>query len=229
MQRGLAHAEHDRVGTLDLDAPPDVVHTGRQDEVLAAGELVVDGLDRVRGIGDEEVGDRDRPPRRDAVSPGDAASVAVSARHTYVVAPLVVDEQVRLLPADRCGVERCVRHANGRLLDAGCVAGVVRGADHTGEHLVPHSVGPEIDLAVSGQPLLLGCVDHASGSRVGDEPAAGEAGPLETASKRNVGGVPSKAFNWTRRIEAAWETAPGLKWQSGLTGGLDASSPVERL
>ena len=35
-------AEHDRVGALDLDAAVDVVHARREEQVLAAGELVVD-------------------------------------------------------------------------------------------------------------------------------------------------------------------------------------------
>ena len=50
---------------------------------------------------------------------------------------------------------------------------VGRRAHHAGEDLVPHAVGPAVDLAVAGQPLLLRAVDDERQLRVGDEAAAG--------------------------------------------------------
>ena len=149
--------------------------------MLAACELVVDRLDRVAGVGDEEVRDRDRAARRHAVGPSGPPRLALCARDANVVATLAVDEEVRLLPADRRGVERRVRNADPRIRRlnrcrwrAAGVAGVVRCTDHPREHLVPDRVGPDADLAVAGDPLLLGTVDQHTGFRVGDEAAARE-------------------------------------------------------
>ena len=46
-QRGVADAEHHRVGAPDLDAAGDVVHAGGEQQVLAPRELAVDRLHRV--------------------------------------------------------------------------------------------------------------------------------------------------------------------------------------
>ncbi len=82
-----------------------------------------------------------------------------------VLAPLV-DEQVRLLAADRRRVESRVRRVRE--------AGFGRRPFDAREDLVPDAVRPLHDLAVADQPLLLRAVDDEREVRVGDEAAARE-------------------------------------------------------
>src|SRR4029453_10166461 len=98
---------------------------GREQQVLAAGELAVDGLHRVRRLRDEEVGQRDRAARRRPRLPRGAGGVRGRGGNTHVVTALAVEEQVRLLAAHRRRVERRVRGGRGR--------GVRGGARDAGE------------------------------------------------------------------------------------------------
>ena len=100
-ERGEPEAEHDRVPALDRQAVPDVVDARREQQVLPAVERAIDLLRRVRRPRDEEVAQRDRAPRSDAARPRDAPRVAPRRRHSDHVPTGCVDEQVRLLAADR--------------------------------------------------------------------------------------------------------------------------------
>ena len=147
----------------------DVVDTRCQQQMLAAGQLAVDRLHGVRRIGHEEVAERDRASRRKAGSPRDAAGVGLRRRDADVVGALPVDEQVRLLTADRRRGEGRVRRARKCRLR--------RRALDTCEDLVPDAVRPPADPTVANQPLLLRAVDHERQARVGDEAAARELRP----------------------------------------------------
>ena len=77
---------------------------GVSSRCLPLRELAVDPLaPSRRRLGDEEVAERDGPARGHAVGPGDAAGVALGRGHPDLVRALRVDEQVRLLPAERGG------------------------------------------------------------------------------------------------------------------------------
>ncbi len=117
-----------------------------------------------RAMWNDESG-RSRPAAAPAAQVG-APRVAAGVGHADQPAAVGADVEERLLAAQRRAVERRVgRGREGRLRG---------GADRAGEDLVPHAVGPLADLAVAGQPLLLGAVDDRARARVGEVAAAGE-------------------------------------------------------
>src|SRR6185312_17208511 len=119
--------------------------------------------------GDEEPLYRDGGSRRGAAAPGRAHRVVLDRGHEHAVVPGGVLLQERLLLGDRAGRQRGVLAARAEVL-RGC-------ADVTGEHLVPHGVGPAVQVAVPDDELLLAAVQHGAAGelRVGDEATAGEA------------------------------------------------------
>ena len=165
---------------LDGDALADVVDARSEQQIPAAGQLAVDRVHGVRRLRHEEVAERDRASGRHALVPGDAARVPLRRRHPDVVVAAGVDEQVRLLTAERRRVEGRVRRVGERS---------VRGRPHDArEDLVPHGVRPASDLAVADQPLLLRAVDDEGELRVGDEAAARELRPgRAVVHERDVG------------------------------------------
>ena len=159
----MAQTEHHGARALDVDRPVDVVDAGRQQQVLAAGQLRVDRLGGVTRSGDVEVGQGQRAATGVAVAPRGAARLRRGIRHPHPVGAAGVDVQPRLLTAERGRLERRVRRVG-----EGVLAG---GAHDSGEDLVPDPVAPAAHLAVADQPLLLRAVDDVRRPRVGDETA----------------------------------------------------------
>ena len=184
-QRREAETEHHGVGPLDLERPVQVVDAGGEDQVLAAGERVVDRLCVVGRPGDEELrrsGSTSRPSARRPTSCPTELRPRPRARRRCSAARVHVQE--RRLSRHRAGRQRRVRATARRL--RGEALG--RRTHDAGEHLVPDAVGPVAEHAVPGEPLLLRAVDDdaAAERRVGDEAAAGERRPGAVVHQRDV-------------------------------------------
>ena len=171
-QRGQAQAQHDRVRPLDLDRLVDVVHAGREEQVHAAGELVVDGLCLSRRAWRRRTPTAGSTVRASGRSPRRLPRSWWRVRDEDVVLARGVDVEVGLLTARRGLGQGRVRAAARTRGKHSC-----RGALHAGEHLVPDPVRPATDAAVAHDVLLLGAVDDDAGLGVGDEAAAGELRP----------------------------------------------------
>ena len=131
------------------------------------------GVDRGRRVSrfrDEERVDRKRRGGSGSAGPRGARRIALRNRNRNVVAAACVLVQERRLARHGAGGQRGEgRVGEGLRGDVACVAG---------EHLVPHRVGPAVELAVAREELLLRAVDDGAAGELGirDEPAAGEAG-----------------------------------------------------
>ena len=169
-QGGNANAQHDRVRVLHPDRLIDRVYPRREQQILAALQLLIDGLHRIARLGHEESRQQDAATRCRTVYPRRSRRVGAWRRYEHVVPASGVEVEIGLLFADRRLVDRRVGPAHVR--DGGEALG--RGPVHTGEHLVPDTVRPAADAAVACEVLLLGTVDHRAHRRVGDEATAGE-------------------------------------------------------
>ena len=99
-QRREAQAEHDGVGPLDLDRLVDVVDAGGEQQVLAAGELVVDRLSPSRTAWrgrSRTAGSSGRASGRSPMSPTELSVRRAGTKTLYC--PAGVDVEVGLLPA----------------------------------------------------------------------------------------------------------------------------------
>ena len=166
---GVAEAEHDGPGALDLDGLVQVVDAGRQQQVEALAQCLVDGRRRRPLLDDVELAQRQRLTARGAVPPRHARGVAAQfgQEDAVVVRAPVAQVQERLLAGEGRGGQGGV----GRLGEA-----LARGALDAGEDHVPHGVEPAAHGAVAGVPLLLGVgADAAVDPAVRDVAAAGPA------------------------------------------------------
>ena len=177
----------------------EVVDARRQDQVLAAGQCLVDLRYGVAWLGDEELADRDGRPGVGTVGPCGAHGVALHGGHEDAVVP-GWSPCTGMAPLASPGWSPASCTGHRMLLSRETLGGRTHGA---GEHLVPDAVAPAVELAVPDEELLLRAVDHVAAVNCESamKPPLANDGPGAIVHQ---GGV---SVDLTRRIGAACDTA----------------------
>src|SRR5271165_1435694 len=76
-QRWEAETQHHGVGPENADRLVEIVDAGRQDQMLAASQCIINLVHVVSRLGDEEVGDRDRRTGCRSVSPSNSRGISL--------------------------------------------------------------------------------------------------------------------------------------------------------
>src|ERR1035437_6344701 len=164
-QRGETKSHDHRAGTSNAERLGEVIDAGGEEQMLATGQLCVEGRGGVAGVGDVKAIEGDRHSGRRARAPRDAGALVAQLRHTNEIAAPRIDGKKGLFahqgsPGD-LGVRRRGRLAGWR-------------RKHADEDHIPIGASPTAPLAVARDPLLLGAgVDVAVHYGVRHPAAAG--------------------------------------------------------